>query len=189
MTGEEKSINAQLVRLDEKINRLETELEEISYNFKEAEQIANFGFWALDAETLHPTWTDGVFKLVGYNPEYGAPNLFEHKKIIHTDDWDYFYNIVQKVMQTGKNDEMDIRFIKPDGSIRIIKIIGKPNRDESGKIIGIRGTAQDITELKKIEKQLAESEKRYRYIVEKATAGCSYWMGKGTSIILMSIWL
>ena len=38
---------------------------------------------------------------------------------------------------------------------------------DNGKIVGVRGAAIDINELKKIEKQLKKSEEKYRHVFEK----------------------
>ena len=122
----------------EKIKRLESVLKETENKFKEAESIARFGFWEIDPLTLDPTWTDGLFKIVGYDPECGELNhYYDQKKIIHPDDWEYFYNATKTVITTGEDIEFDIRVIKPDGSICILYIIAKPKNDESGKVTGV----------------------------------------------------
>lgn len=156
---------------DEKLKRLESDIIEIKNKFEEAESIAKFGFWEVDPATLNPTWTKGVFNIVGYDPEYGQPKYFDQRKLIHPDDWNLFFNTLQHVLKTGKDDEFDVRIIKPDTSEVIIHIIARPKKDENGNVIGVRGTAQDITELRRIEKELEESEVRYRYMVENAAAG------------------
>lgn len=171
MSDKRKDLNSELKLKNDELNKLKSELNEIKYKFSEAEQIADIGFWEVDPSTLDPTWTEGCFKITGLDPEHGQPKYLDQKKIIHPDDWNYFSQTLTKVLETGNDEEIDIRFVKPDGSIRIFHIIGKPKKDDKGKIIAVRGIAQDITEQKKFEKKLEESEKRYRYIVEKATAG------------------
>lgn len=63
-----------------KIKELESELRRMKEKFKEAELIANFGFWELDPVTLNPIWSDGLFKIVGYDPKYGQINFIDQKK-------------------------------------------------------------------------------------------------------------
>ena len=87
----------------EKIKRLENALKEIQNKFDEAESIARFGFWELDPVTLNRTWTDGLFKIVGYDPENGELKHYDdNKKIIHPEDWDYFYNATQTVFNNRR---------------------------------------------------------------------------------------
>lgn len=150
----------------ERIKQLEKALKEIEYKFSEAEAIAKFGFWEVDPVTLDPTWTVGLFKIVGYDPQYGQVKYFDQKKFIHPEDWEYFYEALQSVLKTGEDHVIDVRIVRPDGSIRIIHLIAKPKNDKNGKVIGVRGTAQDITYLKEVENDLRQSEAFYRTLFE-----------------------
>jgi PAS domain S-box-containing protein len=168
----------------EKIKKLEIALKNSENKFKEAESIAHFGFWELDPVTLVPTWTDGLYNILGYDPEGGDLNhYYDHKKMIHPDDWDCFYNSTQTVINTGKNNEIVIRVIRPDNSIRFFHIIAKPKNDENGKVIGVCGTAQDITELKTVENRLKESETFYKTLFEH-TGTASILVDDDTTIIM-----
>jgi PAS domain S-box-containing protein len=160
------NLKSDLKKYSEQIKRLEDALDDIHYKFKEAESIANFGFWELDPVTLNPTWTDGLFMIVGYDPEFGQVKYYDQKKFIHPEDWDYFYNAQQTVLNTKKDVEIDVRSIRPDGSIRILHVIAKPKKDKDDNLIGIRGTAQDITDLITLENKLKESEIFYRALFE-----------------------
>jgi PAS domain S-box-containing protein len=164
---ETKEFDPKLDNEARRIKKLEMALKDSENKFKEAESIAHFGFWELDPVTLNRKWTDGLFNIVGYNP--GSGNLkhyTDNKKIIHPDDWDHFYNASQTVINTGKDVEIDARVIRLDGSLRIFHIIAKPKSDENGKVIGVRGTAQDITDLKRMENRLKKSETFYRTLFE-----------------------
>ncbi len=52
--------------------------------------------------------------------------------------------------------------VQPDGAVRIVHSQGDVTRDESGRPCRIFGTVQDITERKRAEEDLRESERRYR---------------------------
>ncbi len=47
---------------------------------------------------------------------------------------------------------MELSLTRPDGSIRYVTAHGAAIRDDAGKIIGITGTAQDITELREAQR-------------------------------------
>lgn len=63
-----------------------------------------------------------------------------------------------------KNYEVEAR--RKDGTIIWISMNAKPIRDESGNIILLEGTITDITERKRTEEALRESEGHYRNIIE-----------------------
>lgn len=174
----------ELDKPDSRIRELEDDLKEIQYKFKEAESIAQFGFWEVDPATLNPTWSEGLFKIIGLNPENGQLKYYDQKKFIHPEDWDDFFNVLQWVLETKKDAEMDVRVIRPDGSLRIVKVIAKPKTDENNEIIGVRGTAQDITDLKVIEFRLKESKAFYRTLFE--TTGTATIIVDDDSNILMA---
>lgn len=184
-TGKVSNHKLELIR-NEKIERLETELKDVKCKFNEAESIARFGFWELNPVTLDRTWTDGLYKIVGYEP--GSDQLkhyYDNQKIIHPEDWNNFYKATQTVIKTGKDVELDVRVIKPEGSVCILHIIAKPRKDEKGNITGVRGTAQDITNLKEIENRLKESEAFYKTLFEN-TGTASIIVDEDTTILMVN---
>jgi len=64
---------------------------------------------------------------------------------------------IYKRTLNGESSEFELTFT--NGSICQFK--NEPLRDKDGKIIGVFGTARDITEKKRAEEALGESEKRY----------------------------
>ena len=73
--------------------------------------------------------------------------------------------------------------IRPDGTWRDVHIIAKPKNDKTGKIMGIMGTIQDISDLKNVEKDLKESETFYRTLFEN-TGTASIIVDEDTTILM-----
>lgn len=62
--------------------------------------------------------------------------------------------------------EFEYRIVRPDGGIRWIETRGFPIRDAAGKISRLTGIAKDITERKEAARDLRESERRFREMLD-----------------------
>jgi PAS domain S-box-containing protein len=84
-----------------------------------------------------------------------------------------FYATEQEVIRTGKpmvNDEV-FRTRRKDGQPNWSLCTKLPWRDKNGNVIGIIGSNRDVTEHKKAELALQDSEARYKAIFESAREG------------------
>ena len=123
---------------------------------KEAQRIGNFGNFDWDARTDVIIWSDEYYRIYGFEPGQKPPGYEEHLKAYSPESAERLDAAVKKSMQTGEPYEIDLEYIRPDGARRWITARGEVKRDESGKIMGLRGTAQDITERRQVEERLQE---------------------------------
>ena len=75
----------------------------------------------------------------------------------------------QRVLKHGQSEAFEEVADTPDGR-RMFLSIKAPRRDAEGNVIGIVGISRDITDRKRAEQSLRESEERYRQVVENTTA-------------------
>ena len=119
-----------------------------------AQAMAQIGSWRFDSETGAGTWSREMLRLFGYAPADRAPSFTEFLARIHPDDWQSF-----EPRSGGRAGEAEVRALQPDGEVRwfVIRSYAIPGPD--GRRAGLSGTAQDVTERRKLRDQLAQAQK------------------------------
>ncbi|MDP2796730.1 MAG: PAS domain S-box protein [Methanoregula sp.] len=80
--------------------------------------------------------------------------------------------------------DFEVQFRKYDGTIIWVQDTGEAVRDDSGQVIYYNGNIEDITERKRMEEALRESEERYRNVVEDQTEFVCRFLPDGTHIFV-----
>lgn len=103
------------------------------------------------------SWNQAACRLFGYPPEemIGQPIL----KIIPEDLFSEEAEILRKIRAGVQIDHYETKRLRKDGEIVEVSITISPVRDASGKIVGSSKIARDISERKKMERHLLQSEK------------------------------
>jgi PAS domain S-box-containing protein len=87
-------------------------------------------------------------------------------KYIHPDDQEWVLDAIDEAIETRSTIDLEHRVTQVDGSLGWTHLRAVPMLDEDGEIVEWLGMATDITERKAYERQLEESERRYRTLVE-----------------------
>ncbi|MGB9927002.1 MAG: PAS domain S-box protein [Methanosarcina sp.] len=130
----------------------------------EAQKLAHIGSWDWNILTDELHWSDEVYRIFGYQPQEFKANLDLFLNFIHPEDREYVDQAIKKALD-GKTYSIYCRVRLPDGRERIVHEQGEVLFDEKHIPVRMSGTIQDITERKKIELALEESEERYRSFI------------------------
>jgi PAS domain S-box-containing protein len=156
----------------------EAELKISKELLSQTENIGKVGGWSFNIDTMEQKWTDELYRIheieISANPGVDAGiNYYtrESRPIIG--------KAVQRAIENGENYDLELEIITAKGNIRAVHTIGKADL----KNRRIYGFFQDITERKQTEKNLKESEERFRDLVDTINSGVAIYkvINDGTS--------
>jgi len=110
------------------------------------------------------SWSAGAGRLFGYTTKEAVGQPIS--MIIPLDRRDEETRILARLSQGERIDHFDTVRRRKDGSTLDISLTISPVRDSAGKIIGASKIARDITGRKRIERELHESEQRFRVLAD-----------------------
>ena len=119
----------------------------------EAQQIARIGSWEYDIANDKPTWSKQMFELFGLNPDFGEPSWEEHRSLILPEDWTAMDAAVKTAISEGTPYHIEFRALHPIEGPKWALTVGRPEYDNTGKLVRLKGTTQDINNFKLIEEQ------------------------------------
>ena len=102
---------------------------------QQAESIAHVGSWELDIISDKLYWSDEVFRICGYGPQEFQLTAESAWAVVHPDDRSSFTTKLEDAIVHKTNYEADIRFVRPDGSIRHVKSKAKIILDKEEKAL------------------------------------------------------
>jgi PAS domain S-box-containing protein len=145
--------------------KVEENLEKTRFVLSEGQRIAHVGTFEYIAETQTTVWSDEECRIYGLAAGTPSPAYdVMLANFIHRDDAALLHETFTKAMQSGSIYELEHRVIRPDGSVRVVYDLARPYFDSKGNLLRYIGTTLDITESKKAEEALRESEERFKTI-------------------------
>jgi PAS domain S-box-containing protein len=169
--GHPVKISGTCANVDERV-QTQHRLQEYAERLEDAERIARLGHWDFDHLRKSWIWSNEVYQIVQFRHELGyTPTRKEPVEYIHRDDLEMVKNAFNKSLQNKTSFNISCRLLLGDGTVRYVQIRGHHIYDSSGNPASSFGTVQDITDARRTEEALFDSEKRYRALFENITEG------------------
>jgi PAS domain S-box-containing protein len=117
----------------------------------EAQEVAEVGSWEWDIGANRVTWSDELYRLWGLEPQSVKMTYKRYLDSVHPADREQARAVIERALESRAPFDLDHRVVLPDGSMRWIHGAGRVIVDGSGAPSRMVGTAQDITERKRID--------------------------------------
>jgi PAS domain S-box-containing protein len=153
-------------RSDQQLKTQLAELSESENRFRQLAENIHQVFYLADVETGEILYISPSYETIwGRSCQSLYDNHFSYQESIYSEDIEIARQSYQGP-RLGKIAENQYRIVRPDGSLRWISDRNFPIRNEKGEIYRVCGIAEDITERKEIELNLAEREAWLQKIID-----------------------
>jgi PAS domain S-box-containing protein len=150
-TDELAQKNRELQRDIAEKGRLATVLLRRESQLAEAQAITHIGSWTWEVAADRVTWSDELFRIYGITPEQFGGTVGEYLARVHPEDRPGVTQAIQAAMTERMPWQLTERIVRPDGSIRVLKTIGRVTANEAGEIVAMHGACLDATEVDRLE--------------------------------------
>ena len=125
-----------------------------------AQRMAGIGWWTWTADPETVVYAPELLDLMGRDPALGdTPQSRDQLTLADPDELASVREAAMESVATGRPFARRIRALHADGRVRVLDARADVVRDDAGKPVGLRGFAQDITEI-------ARAEQRQRAVAE-----------------------
>ncbi len=160
--------------------RIETALRESRERLQMAMNAAKIYSWEVKLSTQQIEWSSNLRRVIGFD----LPADFTAvTRLIHPEDREETGMLISQAISGGENYESEFRLVNPkNGEIVWLRgqgvLVGN-TYDSQQRFVGI---TQNITERKRVEQALRESENKYRSLIEQAPDGIHTYDPQGNFI-------
>jgi len=149
--------------------RAEEALRQSEAYLAEGQRLAHAGSWALDlASNKYVYVSDEDFRIWGFDPRDGSPAREAVLRRIHPEDRDMWKEKFENSLHEKVDSSDEYRIVLPDGTVKHIHTIRHPVLNDAGDLVKLVGTSFDITDRRRAEEVVRQSEAELRQILDAA---------------------
>jgi PAS domain S-box-containing protein len=158
-----KELEATKITLEEDKKILEDREEQL----QEAQRISKIGSWRYKFDTKELFWSEQQYRT--YNVDKATPTAALYGIYIEkigTEADENFRDVVKAAMEgDDSNFKYEHKFIDTNGKYKYILGIGRVEKTERGETLFIKGTEQDVTELKLAQDAAVKNELKFNELI------------------------
>ena len=163
-SGEERS--SMIIRDISERKKADEALTKSKVLLNEAQRIAHIGSWELELDSNKLIWSDEIYRIFEIEPDKFEASYETFLSLIHPDDKEMVNAAYKNSLETKTPYSIEHRLKFGNNRIKYVLEQCETFYDEAGKPIRSLGIIQDITDRKKAQQALAESERRLSTIFQ-----------------------
>lgn len=132
-------------------------LEESEYLLNKSQAIAKIGNWRMNLKNHDIVWSDEIYRIFGVERDNFQPSYESFLNFIHPDDKKEVNKTVSNAIQNLESYNIEYNIIMENSTIKTVNEQAKISCENGNYFLD--GTLQDITDRKKLEGELRQSEK------------------------------
>ncbi|MGQ7944714.1 PAS domain-containing protein [Flavobacterium sp. WC2509] len=149
------------------IRKIQEKLSASENLLNDAQRIAKIGSWEFNIVSNELIWSNELYRIFEMENS-SITNLYgRYLNYFTEEDKELISSRIDECIKNKQPYEVTHKIVFPDNRIKWIYGTGIPVLNDKEEIIALRGTAQDITEKKRIESEILEKEKEVAAIKEK----------------------
>ncbi len=153
-------MSAELERTNVELERANAELKNHRELLLEAQRVGQIGSWEFLPESGEASWSEGLDRILGFEPGVIAPSHDRFEALVHPDDRSARLAALADGLPTGEPFSYQFRIVRADGEERLLSIRAQATLAADGTLLRVLGTAQDLTEAKRAEDERRQFEAR-----------------------------
>jgi signal transduction histidine kinase len=142
--------------------RAEEALRRSTADLEQAQRLAGVGSWRWCIEGDRVEWSPTLYEVLRMDPEGPAVNVAGLGRILMPESLACLRAAIQAAITTGASYELELQMLRGDGTLGWAVARGEARFDSAGRVAGLAGTLQDITERKRYEIALREARDQVR---------------------------
>jgi PAS domain S-box-containing protein len=162
--------------------RAEEALRESEERFRIMADSCPIGIWVTDARGGTQFINRRLREFCGATSEQAEPR--EWQSLLHPDDVQEFVGALRRALKEHEPLKSEHRSRRADGEWRWVESYAVPRFSSGGEFLGLVGTSKDITERKRAEQALRESEERFRLMADSCPMGIWVADAQGGTLFL-----
>jgi PAS domain S-box-containing protein len=143
--------------------------DEVRFRYAAIMESSDDAIMGLDTNGIITNWNKGAEQLYGYSAKDAiGRNISFLSPAVFSGDW---LSVLDNVLKGGVLRNYETMGLRKDGARVEVSLTASPIVDAAGQIVGVSGIAHDITERKRAEETLRESEEKFRNVFRDAGVG------------------